>query len=252
MIKIPINEFDLPDIYPLSRCIRWVAFKEYPIEESLAQILYPNTRYTRAEKKQFLEAYRQVVTLLVSGKMRGIYKYRRDTYSDCTEGFFKMDANDPARFIDPLNWKHAHHLSLDKRLRGILSNKLYGCILSNKFDKMTVVDPDYLIELFPLFLQTKDLLRFFPQAGDEVVITSALNGGVAKEPSRAGRKKKFDWDEFHREVIRYVNCHPDGMPQNKEEMIRIMSEWCLNKWGVEPSEGSIKNYVYAIYKYLES
>ena len=69
---------------------------------------------------------------------------------------------------------------------------------------------------------------------------------AAKEPAitknKGGRPQKYDWDAFDREMMRRANT-PDGLPSDRVELTRDMTEWCLNTWGEEPPESMIRDRV---------
>ena len=88
-----------------------------------------------------------------------------------------------------------------------------------------------------------------------------INGGAmeigqhlitkAVQSNKGGRPPKYDWDAFHREVIRLANL-PDGLPETQAELERQMAEWCNIHWGVEPSEGVLKDKVRLIFQQVRA
>lgn len=73
----------------------------------------------------------------------------------------------------------------------------------------------------------------------------------AVQSNKGGRPRKYDWDAFHREVIRLANL-PDGLPETQAELERQMAEWCNLHWGVEPSEGVLKDKVRLIFQQVRA
>ncbi len=98
-----------------------------------------------------------------------------------------------------------------------------------------------------------DLEREFPALGeqerDKVGNASASTEVVPLDTSVAkrGRPPKYNWDEFFVEIIRLANGI-DGVPETQSELEATMAEWCLNQWGTEPAESTIRDKISPIYK----
>jgi hypothetical protein len=67
--------------------------------------------------------------------------------------------------------------------------------------------------------------------------------------SQLGRPRKWNWDQFDREVTRIANT-PDGLPENHADLVRTMSSWCLDTWGNEPPDSSIRDRISATYRHI--
>lgn len=66
-----------------------------------------------------------------------------------------------------------------------------------------------------------------------------------KIQSKRGRKPVFDWESFFVEAA--VRIDQDGLPDTQAEFEHIMAGWCLDKWGKEPCESTIRLKVSMIY-----
>ena len=99
--------------------------------------------------------------------------------------------------------------------------------------------PEYSEDLKGRFVSilvpTKELFEIF---GSE---------SVKPKASPAGAKRKYDWDAFYVEIA--VRADLDNLPETSAELQRDMAEWCLDTWGKEPGESSIKKYVAPIYQH---
>ena len=97
-----------------------------------------------------------------------------------------------------------------------------------------------------LMLKTADLLNYFDLSQSSTPTDSDVPG--TKTPPnklRAGRKQKYDWDEFFAELV--VRANLDCVPESQAELVREMAQWCLDIWGEEPSESILKAKVRRIY-----
>ena len=64
-----------------------------------------------------------------------------------------------------------------------------------------------------------------------------------------GRPRKWPWDEFAFEVTRIANT-PDGLPENQADLVRTMSYWCIDKWGDQPADSSIRDQISKTYRHI--
>jgi hypothetical protein len=64
--------------------------------------------------------------------------------------------------------------------------------------------------------------------------------------NRGGRPPRFNKAEFMAEIIRQTSNDPDGLPE-RHVLAKTMAEWCLDKWGEEPGETTMKNWLREIY-----
>lgn len=65
--------------------------------------------------------------------------------------------------------------------------------------------------------------------------------------SRAGRNPKYDWDAFFAEIA--VRADLDNLPDTQAELEKDMANWCLNEWGEQPSESTIRSKISPIYNH---
>lgn len=68
------------------------------------------------------------------------------------------------------------------------------------------------------------------------------------KPQIRGRPPKYDWQEFHiqcRTVWEYHGSFNKHDPQfsRQADLVKIMAEWCVEKWGREPSLSQLKSEV---------
>ena len=80
-------------------------------------------------------------------------------------------------------------------------------------------------------------------------INGAMGTGQTVQSNKRGRPRKYDWDAFHREVIRLANLS-DGLPETQAELERQMAEWCDRHWDAEPSESVLKEKVKLIFQHV--
>jgi hypothetical protein len=87
--------------------------------------------------------------------------------------------------------------------------------------------------------------------GGQISIDAAALVHLAVEASsvseRRGRRPKYSWDDFFYEIIRRANL-PDGLPSSQADFEREIAEWCVNKWGEEPSESVLREKISTIYR----
>jgi hypothetical protein len=63
--------------------------------------------------------------------------------------------------------------------------------------------------------------------------------------SKGGRPRIYDWVEFAREVVQRANT-PDGLP-DRATLTNEMALWCLNTWGKEPAESTLRDWIAKLY-----
>ncbi len=72
-----------------------------------------------------------------------------------------------------------------------------------------------------------------------------LSTRPARRPSRnanpGGRPRKYDWDDFAREIVRFAN-QPDGL-QSHAVVKRHMLDWCARHFPEQPDVGTIDRYL---------
>jgi len=97
-----------------------------------------------------------------------------------------------------------------------------------------------------------DLQRFFPDRKDtdrqdRDDSLGHLTKSFSTKPERRGRKAKYDWETFLTELI--VRADLDGIPDKQADLEKDMAEWCLDKWGEEPSTSMIRKRISKIYNH---
>lgn len=65
-----------------------------------------------------------------------------------------------------------------------------------------------------------------------------------------GRPEKYNWTTFHAELTRKI--HDDGVPTSQAELENYMAEWCMQQWGSEPSESTIREKISSTYRALSA
>ena len=89
--------------------------------------------------------------------------------------------------------------------------------------------------------------------GEEGAFQMAVGRGITEEEPqprrRRGRPRKYDWDEFDREVIRIANT-ADGLPESQADLVRTMSDWWQTKLGDEPANSSLREKISLIYRHI--
>ena len=103
----------------------------------------------------------------------------------------------------------------------------------------------YAIDITDVDLLASDLAMWIgidPNPGTETEKTEATTAF-----NRPGRKPKYDWDAFFAEIV--VRADLDGLPDTQAELERTMADWCLDSWGEQPSESTIRSKVALIYKH---
>jgi hypothetical protein len=64
---------------------------------------------------------------------------------------------------------------------------------------------------------------------------------------RRGRRPKYPWEDFHAEIA--VRADLDELPATQADLVRAMSQWCLEHWGEEPSQSLLKEKIAPIYRH---
>ena len=95
------------------------------------------------------------------------------------------------------------------------------------------------------------LANFLMDEGDayQLPVERVVTDEEPQPRRRRGRPRNYDWDEFGREVIRIANLH--GLPANQAKLVRIMAEWCLDTWGVEPADSMIRERISRVYQHIK-
>ncbi len=70
----------------------------------------------------------------------------------------------------------------------------------------------------------------------------------AEQKKPVGRPEKFEWDEFWSEVA--LKAEFEGLPETQAKLQDDMLAWCLQTWGREPAESTVKNRLSDLYERL--
>ena len=62
-----------------------------------------------------------------------------------------------------------------------------------------------------------------------------------------GRKPSYDWESFFLEVA--VRIDQDGLPEIQAEFEKTMAVWCLDTWGKEPAESTVRSKISRVYNH---
>ena len=143
------------------------------------------------------------------------------------------------------------------RCRSYFAHERLDDVARSSWDRVSVV---WQANKFTIFYG-RDPLHIF---SDVVVcredLAKWINGAMgigqhltakAVQSNKGGRPRKYDWDAFHREVIRLANL-PDGLPETQAELERQMAAWCNLNWDGEPSEGVLKEKVRLIFQHVRA
>lgn len=63
------------------------------------------------------------------------------------------------------------------------------------------------------------------------------------QPRKRGRRAQYDWQTFAAEMVRRAAA--GELPEKQAEFERQMLEWCATRWGREPSESQVREWVAA-------
>jgi hypothetical protein len=105
-----------------------------------------------------------------------------------------------------------------------------------------------------LRVRAADIDQILPPANTEIgkVGASGKRGGSAGSPSLrnpGGAPRKFV-DDFLIEIIRIANGL-DGLPDNKQDLVRQLREYHASSWGDDfPSDSTIQQIVNRVYKHV--
>ncbi|MEQ9487627.1 MAG: hypothetical protein RIM72_01400 [Alphaproteobacteria bacterium] len=65
--------------------------------------------------------------------------------------------------------------------------------------------------------------------------------------TRRGRTPQYDWVKFHAEIA--IRADLDGLPETQAELEKEMASWCLEEWGKEPGESTLRSKISPIYNH---
>ena len=89
-----------------------------------------------------------------------------------------------------------------------------------------------------------------PLAPDDAEQPAAVARDVRQPTSPPGRPRRYDWDAFLCQVALLAN-DLDGLPETQAELERDMAAWCLDQWGTEPGESTIRRKIAPIYQQMK-
>lgn len=61
-----------------------------------------------------------------------------------------------------------------------------------------------------------------------------------------GRPRRFDRDAFYIAIIRLANT-PDGLPEDRSELLAYMRQWCAENWAEIPNDNTIRDWIAKIF-----
>jgi hypothetical protein len=119
----------------------------------------------------------------------------------------------------------------------------------------TIEDERHAIHFTDVQLRTDDALRLWPADAATAASVAAqaqqpTETATAAEPQQrnaGGRPRIYDWDAFDREILRIANTDPDGLPEERPELMRQMIDWCERKWGKTPADSMIRERIARLY-----
>jgi hypothetical protein len=127
-------------------------------------------------------------------------------------------------------------------------DELHRLVLRNQEGQPILLDRGQ----FEAWLSTSNVLEVLSsraEAADAQEAAAELPGAEAlttTEPTRRGRRRKYDWEAFYREIIRVAN-EPDGLPEIQADLETRMTEWCEANWDEVPVESMIRTHVSMVY-----
>ena len=71
-----------------------------------------------------------------------------------------------------------------------------------------------------------------------------------QQKNKGGRPAEWDWNNFTLEIIRIANG-PDGLPETRAELARIMRDWFVDQCDDHPADTTLDDRIRPIYQYLE-
>ena len=112
-----------------------------------------------------------------------------------------------------------------------------------KFAKLRKQFPAFLFDTLAPFVDPQGRLERNP--------TIPVSTSPQKLKTNKGeRSADVDWDSFTMEIVRIANT-PDGLPDTRAELVRIMLLWLLAKYDSKPAESIVKQRISRIYRYLD-
>jgi hypothetical protein len=70
----------------------------------------------------------------------------------------------------------------------------------------------------------------------------------SRPPPKRGRRQKYDWESFDRQVI--IIAHYDGLPKTQAELEKKILQWCENTWERQPGVSTVRERLGPLYRKL--
>jgi hypothetical protein len=73
----------------------------------------------------------------------------------------------------------------------------------------------------------------------------AVFGAEPEEPSKRGRKAKYDWAAIRAQMFKYMDEHGpfNNRTWHREKLIEKLLQFCVNKFGSEPARSTLAEYL---------
>jgi hypothetical protein len=97
-----------------------------------------------------------------------------------------------------------------------------------------------VIDIVDVEIRCHDLIKWIGEDGKEAPSASTPQ-------NRSGAKPQYKWEEFYIEIS--IIADLDGLPDIQAELEKEMANWCLENWGKEPSESTIRAKISPIYNH---
>ncbi len=107
-------------------------------------------------------------------------------------------------------------------------------------------DRGYAIDFDLVDVSTDDISRWIGLDDKQQHVEAESEVSVPQQIARI-RAPKYDWDTFFAEIA--VRADLDGLPGTQADLERDMAGWCLEHWGEQPSESTIRSKVSGIYRH---
>jgi hypothetical protein len=255
-----IKTIDTEALAPLNVCslyqaANWIAFNEKPIDEKIAELVYPERNdvlfhnrntpmyqfyeskvewQTAEEREDYNRASKLLLAQLILGNIGA-------------QGFplsgTKEEESPPTERIS-LAYKEGYAPFSNEKTT---IPKDFWAEIYLKFD--SIVSEAGIVPAPLAFnnectaycnitINCKQLLKAFPDTKKPPYIETR------------GRKTKYDWTRFLIQIILIAQT-PDGLPEKQAELEESMSLWCDNNWGKTPSESMIREKISPIYQELK-
>ena len=215
----------LPKRCSLYQALLWVSDCVSPIDDTVFDSLpVPESPTPTVDDK------RQLLRVIMSGHLKatGICRGDKEFQFDEPEGE-TVDLEIYGWEEDEIEWEQC-----SKRSGG-------RSAATDTVESITVAT-DELMKLFPPPPDSGKLTADTPRTG------SAGENSSASKPTRSGRPRSYDWDNFYIEIA--VRADLDGLPESLAELERMMADWCDENWNRTPAESVIREKISPIYNHI--